>query len=63
MRPASWPGADDVGGVFGAAGYFLRPVDHRHVAADIVRRDGLVHGATPCVPSVTAYFTASMIFT
>ena len=45
--PASWPGAENVGGVFGAAGHLLRPVDHRHVAADIVRGDDFVHGATP----------------
>ncbi len=53
MRPASWPGAKNVGGVFGAAGDLLRPVDHRHVAADIVRGDGLVHGAIliPVVPA------------
>ena len=56
-------GRKDISGVFGAAGNLLRPVDHRHVAADIVRRHDLVHGATPCALSAAAYFTASMIFT
>src|SRR4029077_20443234 len=61
--PGKLTGAQNVGGVFGAAGNFLRTVDHRHVAADIVRRHDLVHGATPCALSAAAYFTASMIFT
>ena len=36
-----------VGGVFGAAGDFLRAVHHRHVVADIVRGNDLVHVARP----------------
>ena len=56
-------GAKNVRGVFGAAGDLLRPVDHRHVRADVVRGCGFVHGAMPCRPSATANFTASMIFT
>src|ERR1019366_3196456 len=56
-------GLQNVGGIFGAAGYFFRPVDHRHIAADIVRRNHFVHGDTPCALRVAAYCTASMIFT
>ncbi len=36
---------DQIGRVFRAPGHFFRPVDHRHVAADGVRRHDLVHGA------------------
>jgi hypothetical protein len=61
--PGQLAGLDDVGSVFGAAGDFFRPVDHRHIAADVVRRNDLVHGDTPCALSVAAYCTASMIFT
>ena len=61
--PGELAGLQNVGGVFGAAGDFLRPVDHRHIAADIVRGDEFVHGATPCALSAAANFTASMIFT
>jgi len=61
--PRQHSGLQNVGGIFGAAGYFLRAVDHRHVAADIVRRDHFVHGDTPCALRAAAYCTASMIFT
>src|SRR4029079_3102490 len=61
------PRRHNVGGVFGAPGAFLRTVDHRDVAADVMHGHrlvhGFVHGATPCLPSATANFTASMIFT
>ena len=63
MRAGQLTRSENVGGVFGAAGDFLGPVDHRHIAADVVRRDHFVHGATPCAFSAAAYFTASMIFT
>src|SRR5581483_6932537 len=36
-------GCDNIGGVLRAAGYLLRSVDHRHVAADIVGGQRLVH--------------------
>ena len=35
---------NEIGGVFGAAGDFLRAVDHRHVVADVMRRHDFVHG-------------------
>ena len=69
MRPASMFGAEQVGGVFGAAGDLFRSVDQRDVVADVVRGhdvlhwNGLVHGATPFAWRAAAYFTASMIFT
>ena len=61
--PGQHPRRDEVGGIFGAPGHLFGPVDHRHVAADRVRRADLVHGATPAALSSAAYFTASMIFT
>ena len=54
---------DEIGGVLGASGNFFRTVDHRHVVADRMRGDDLVHGDTPPAQSSAAYFTASMIFT
>ncbi len=33
----------NVGGVLGAARHLLRSVDHRHIAADVVRRHDVVH--------------------
>ena len=54
---------DEIGGVFGAAGHFLRAVDHRHVVADVMRRHDLVHGETPAACSAAACCTASMILT
>jgi hypothetical protein len=57
----SWQ--DQIGGIFGAPGNFFRAVDHRHVAADIMRRHDLVHGVNPAAQSTAACFTASMIFT
>ena len=54
---------DQIGGVFRPARDLLGPVDHRHIAADVVRRHDLVHGATPDALRSAAYFTASMIFT
>ena len=36
---------DKIGGVFGAAGHFLRTIDHRHVVADIMSRHDLVHSS------------------
>src|SRR5580698_7402783 len=54
---------DEIGGVFGTAGNFLRAVDHRHVVADIMRRHDLVHGETPAACSAAACCTASMILT
>ncbi len=54
---------DQVGGVFRPSRHLVGPVDHRHVAADIVRRHDLVHGETPPACSSAAYFTASMILT
>ena len=56
-------GGKNVGGIFGAAGYLLRTVDHRHIAADIADRGALVHGALPSPLSSAACRTASMIFT
>ena len=47
MRPAELAGAKNIRGVFGAAGDLLRPVDHRHIRADVVCRCGFVHGAAP----------------
>jgi len=37
----------EVGGVFGAAGNFLRAVHHRHIVADIVRGHHFVHVVRP----------------
>ena len=54
---------DKIGGVFGASGNLFRPVDHRHVVADRMRRHDLVHGEVPAACRSAAYFTASMIFT
>ncbi len=38
---------DEIGGVFRPPRYLVRPVDHRHIGADVVRWDDLVHGASP----------------
>ena len=54
---------NEIGGVFGAAGNFLRAIDHRHVVADVMRRHDLIHGETPAACSATACCTASMILT
>ena len=54
---------DEIGGVFGAAGDFLRAVDHRHIVADVMSRHDLVHGETPAACSAAACCTASMILT
>ena len=61
--PRQHAGIDEIGGVFRSPGDLLGSVDHRHIAADIVRRHDLVHGATPAALSSAAYFTASMILT
>src|SRR5262249_47435117 len=54
---------DEIGGVFRPPRHLVGPVDHRHVAADIVRGHDFVHGETPPAWSPAAYFTASMILT
>ena len=62
---------DEIGGVFGAAGDFLRTVDHRHVVADVMGRHDLVHFSFPApltvrlraACSAAACCTASMILT
>ena len=61
--PGKHARSNQIGGVFGAAGYFFRPVDQRHVVADRMRRHDLVHGDAPAACSSAAYFTASMILT
>ena len=60
-RQQAW--SDQIGRVFRPPRYLVRPVDHRHVSADAVRWNDLVHGATPPAWSSAAYFTASMILT
>ena len=52
-----------ISGVFGTAGDLFRAVDHRHVAADVMRGQNVVHGVNPAAQSDAACFTASMIFT
>ncbi len=56
-------GREQVGGIFRPPGDLVRPVDHRHIAADVAGRHDFVHGATPVAWRPAAYFTASMIFT
>ena len=41
--PRQHAGLQDVGRVLGAARHLLRPVHHRHVAADVMRRHHVVH--------------------
>jgi hypothetical protein len=48
------PRRHDIGGVFGAPGDFLRAVDHRHVAADIMRGHRLVHAVASCAKKPSA---------
>jgi hypothetical protein len=56
-------GLDEIGGVFGAARNLLRPVDHRHIAADRAGGRDLAHGVAPAARSRAACCTASMILT
>jgi hypothetical protein len=55
--------ADKIGGVFGATGNLLGAVHERHIVADRMRGQDLVHGEIPVACRSAAYFTASMIFT